>query len=59
VRAIANLYSTSGTAAHECVSDEALAHLKTYKYSSIDKSLISQYILKHYVRCSLWNPHEK
>jgi ethanolaminephosphotransferase len=37
------------TAAHECVSDEALSHLKTYKYSSVDKSLISRYILKHYV----------
>lgn len=40
----------SKTAAHECVSDEALSHLKTYKYSSVDKSLISRYILKHY-----WN----
>ena len=38
------------TAAHECVSDEALSHLKAYKYSSVDKSLISRYILKHYVR---------
>lgn len=38
------------TAAHECVSEEALAHLKTYKYSSVDKSLISHYILRHYVR---------
>lgn len=37
-------------AAHECVSEEALAHLKSYKYSSVDKSLISNYILKHYVR---------
>lgn len=25
-------------------------HLKSYKYSSVDKSLISNYILKHYVR---------
>ena len=39
-----------GEAAHECVSEEALSHLKTYKYSSVDKSLISNYILKHYVR---------
>ncbi|KAF1992601.1 Choline/ethanolaminephosphotransferase [Aulographum hederae CBS 113979] len=38
------------TAAHECVSQEALSHLKTYKYSSVDKSYISRYILKHY-----WN----
>jgi len=37
-------------AAHECVSEEALVHLKSYKYSSVDKSLISNYILKHYVR---------
>lgn len=32
------------------LSDEALAHLKSYKYSSVDKSLISKYILQHY-----WN----
>ena len=38
------------TAAHECVSDEALQQLRLYKYSSVDKSLISRYILKHYVR---------
>lgn len=38
------------TAAHECVSEDALVHLKSYKYSSVDKSLISRYILKHY-----WN----
>ena len=25
-------------------------HLKSYKYSSVDKSLISHYILRHYVR---------
>ncbi|KAF2459823.1 hypothetical protein BDY21DRAFT_336582 [Lineolata rhizophorae] len=37
-------------AAHECVSDEALSHLKEYKYSSVDKSLLSRYVLKHY-----WN----
>ena len=39
--------------AQESLSDEALAHLKTYKYSSVDKSFISRYILKHYVR---WTP---
>jgi ethanolaminephosphotransferase len=38
------------TARHECVSEDALQHLKTYKYSSVDKSFISRYILKHYVR---------
>ncbi|KAL8732639.1 MAG: hypothetical protein Q9166_002614 [cf. Caloplaca sp. 2 TL-2023] len=37
-------------AAHECVCEDALVHLKSYKYSSVDKSLISKYILKHY-----WN----
>lgn len=37
-------------AKHECVSEDALQHLKTYKYSSVDKSYISRYILKHYVR---------
>ena len=32
------------------LSPEALAHLKSYKYSSVDKSLLSQYVLRHY-----WN----
>ena len=40
-------------AKHECVSEDALQHLKTYKYSSVDKSFISRYILKHYVRTPL------
>ena len=40
------------TAAHECVSEDALIHLKSYKYSSVDKSLISKYILRHYMRTS-------
>lgn len=31
------------------MSEEALVHLKSYKYSSVDKSFISNYILKHYV----------
>ncbi len=43
---------TIGEAAHECVCEDALVHLKSYKYSSVDKSLISRYILKHYVRGS-------
>lgn len=38
-----------GDAFHECVSEDALVHLKTYKYSSVDKSLISRHILRHYV----------
>lgn len=37
-------------AAAECVSDDALIHLKSYKYSSVDKSPISYYILRPY-----WN----
>lgn len=41
---------SNSLAAHECVSEDALVHLKSYKYSSVDKSLISKYILKHY-----WN----
>jgi len=32
------------------LSRDALAHLREYKYSSVDKSYISNYILKHYVR---------
>jgi hypothetical protein len=41
-----------GKAQRECVSDDALKHFRTYKYSSVDKSPISQHILRHYVRCS-------
>ena len=37
-------------AAAEVLSEGALIHLKSYKYSSVDKSYISRYILKHY-----WN----
>ncbi|CAM1504676.1 Fc.00g022670.m01.CDS01 [Cosmosporella sp. VM-42] len=29
----------------ECISDEALSHLKSYKYSSVDLSPVSKYIL--------------
>ncbi|KJZ76988.1 hypothetical protein HIM_03865 [Hirsutella minnesotensis 3608] len=36
---------SSKTAAAECISPEALIHLKTYKYSSVDKSPISKYVL--------------
>ncbi|OQU95292.1 hypothetical protein CLAIMM_01522 [Cladophialophora immunda] len=32
------------------LSDEAMAHLKTYKYQSVDESWISNHILRHY-----WN----
>ncbi|EGD96015.1 sn-1,2-diacylglycerol cholinephosphotransferase [Trichophyton tonsurans CBS 112818] len=34
----------------DSLTDETLAPLKSYKYSSVDKSYISRYILKHY-----WN----
>ncbi|KAI1433842.1 CDP-alcohol phosphatidyltransferase [Xylaria sp. CBS 124048] len=37
-------------AAAECVSDDALIHLRSYKYSAVDKSPISHYILRPY-----WN----
>ncbi|KAK3983915.1 putative choline/ethanolaminephosphotransferase [Cladorrhinum sp. PSN332] len=40
----------SKRAAAECVSEDALIHLKSYKYSSVDKSPISNYVLKHW-----WN----
>lgn len=43
------LVPDDSTAAAECISEDALVHLKSYKYSSVDKSLISNYILKHYV----------
>lgn len=36
-------------ATQDSLSDNVLVHLKSYKYSSVDKSLISRYILKHYV----------
>ncbi|KAI1157346.1 CDP-alcohol phosphatidyltransferase [Nemania serpens] len=38
------------TAVAECVSDDALIHLRSYKYSAVDKSPISNYILRPY-----WN----
>ncbi|KAL2002006.1 hypothetical protein VTN02DRAFT_860 [Thermoascus thermophilus] len=37
-------------ATQDSLSDDILVHLKSYKYSSVDKSFISRYILKHY-----WN----
>lgn len=41
---------STGEAAAECVSDDALIHLKSYKYSAVDKSPVSHYILRPYVR---------
>lgn len=46
-------YICGNLEAQESLSDEALVHLKSYKYSSVDKSFISRYILKHYVRLPL------
>ncbi|KAK4565415.1 hypothetical protein LTR86_004032 [Recurvomyces mirabilis] len=37
-------------AAAECISEDALQHFRTYKYSSVDKSPVSYYVLRHY-----WN----
>lgn len=34
----------------ECISEEALVHLKSYQYSAVDKSPISHYVLRPYVR---------
>ena len=48
--AFTDLKPSIGEAAHECVSEEALVHLKSYKYSSVDRSLLSYYILNPYVR---------
>lgn len=51
------LTDSIGKAQKECVSDDALKHFRTYKYSSVDKSPISQHVLKHYVRESLETSH--
>jgi hypothetical protein len=34
----------------DCTSEDALIHLKSYKYSSVDKSPISKYVLGPWVR---------
>lgn len=41
---------TFATETQDSLSDDALLPLKSYKYSAVDKSPISNYILKHYVR---------
>jgi hypothetical protein len=46
----ANVLRDAEEAAAECLTEDALVHLKSYKYSSVDKSPISNYILRHYVR---------
>ncbi|KAH7156546.1 CDP-alcohol phosphatidyltransferase-domain-containing protein [Dactylonectria macrodidyma] len=40
-----NMAPNTKSAVSECISDDALAHLKTYKYSSVDLSPVSKYIL--------------
>ncbi|KAI0895887.1 CDP-alcohol phosphatidyltransferase [Annulohypoxylon nitens] len=42
--------NNSKSAVAECISDDALIHLKSYKYSAVDKSPVSNYILRPY-----WN----
>ncbi|KAI2630358.1 CDP-alcohol phosphatidyltransferase [Hypomontagnella submonticulosa] len=42
--------NNSKKAVAECISDDALIHLKSYQYSSVDKSPVSYYILRPY-----WN----
>jgi len=39
-----------GKGANGSLSEDALRHLKAYKYSSVDKSYLSRYVLRHY-----WN----
>ena len=39
----------TGNAGQECTSEEALAQLAAYKYSSVDNSLLTHYVLRHYV----------
>ena len=53
VRLLGNSSSCSLTIAVDPLSDEALIHLKSYKYSSVDKSWVSNHILRHYVHPTL------
>lgn len=53
VRLLGNSSSRSLTIAVDPLSDEALIHLKSYKYSSVDKSWVSNHILRHYVHPAL------
>lgn len=47
-------HELSGFAATGSLSEDGLKHFKTYKYSSVDKSPVSHYILRHYV-CTCFN----
>ncbi|KAH6991092.1 CDP-alcohol phosphatidyltransferase-domain-containing protein [Ilyonectria sp. MPI-CAGE-AT-0026] len=40
-----NMAPNTKSAVAECISDDALVHLKTYKYSSVDLSPVSKYVL--------------
>ncbi|OIW24060.1 CDP-alcohol phosphatidyltransferase [Coniochaeta ligniaria NRRL 30616] len=44
---------SSKRAVAECVSEDALVHLKSYQYSAVDKSPISHYILRPYWNASV------
>jgi hypothetical protein len=50
VEVAANKVGGAEQAVAECISDDALIHLKSYKYSSVDKSPVSKYILGPWVR---------
>jgi len=39
-----------GPSSGDALSPETLSNLKFYKYQSVDKSYVSRYILKYYVR---------
>lgn len=54
-QASAHIVSTTA----DPLSDQAMAHLKTYKYQSVDKSLISNHILRHYVNLPSDSPQPK
>lgn len=46
---------TGLTHAGDPLSPDALQNLRFYKYSSIDKSPLSKYVLKHYVGREILN----
>ncbi|KAG7149365.1 putative CDP-alcohol phosphatidyltransferase class-I family like protein [Verticillium longisporum] len=48
-----SLISDKKQAIAECISDDALIHLKSYKYSAVDKSPISKYVLRPYWEASV------
>ena len=50
VRRLDAMAVKSATKSGGSLSESGLQHFKTYKYSSVDKSPISYYILRHYVR---------